>query len=85
LQAAFGCARQLVDDTEDRLSQAVIRLAHHVAVSATAAGLADEVEWLAVEAYDRMNALGVGFPGWERVFRLMSGSEPARGPVALAT
>jgi hypothetical protein len=85
LQAAFEAALQLVDDTEDVLSQAVIRLAHHIAVSATAAGLDAEVEWLAVEAYDRLSALGVGFPGWERVFRLMAGSEPAHDAVAVAT
>jgi class 3 adenylate cyclase/tetratricopeptide (TPR) repeat protein len=85
VQVAFECARQLVDGTEDRLSQAVVRLAHHVAVSATAAGLAAEVEWLAVEAYDRMNRLGVTFPGWERVFRLMSGAAPAHDAVVLAT
>jgi class 3 adenylate cyclase/tetratricopeptide (TPR) repeat protein len=81
LQVAFELALQLVDATEDRLSQAVVRLAHHVAVSATADGLDAEVEWLAVEANDRMSALGVGFPGWERVFRLMAGSEPAHDAV----
>ncbi|HWW53313.1 MAG TPA: hypothetical protein VNY84_06075, partial [Acidimicrobiales bacterium] len=71
-----------VEATEDVLLEAAVRLARRVALEVGALPGADRA---ATEAEDRLAALGVGLPGWELLFRLAAGAEPARDPLALAT
>ena len=95
MTAAFAEGRAIVDATEDRLAQAVVRLALSVALSAAVergmglaeAGPGNRVtpERAAIEAQDRLTTLGVGLPGWDLVFRMVAGQTSAPDPVAVVT
>ena len=64
-----ACAR--VDATEDRLDQAVARLAR--AVGLDAMGTPDAIEAMA-DACDRLDAMGVTASGWRTAFALAAGA-----------
>ena len=82
VESCFDDALDEVGRTEDRMTDAALRLARSVALEAAGSPSAGRA---AVEATDRLADLGVGLPGWQRVFRLAAGAEPARDEVALAT
>jgi class 3 adenylate cyclase/tetratricopeptide (TPR) repeat protein len=82
VEACFDEALEEVGRTEDRLTEAALRLARSIALEAAGSPSAARA---AVEAADSLTALGVALPGWQRVFRLAAGASPARDEVALAT
>jgi class 3 adenylate cyclase/tetratricopeptide (TPR) repeat protein len=85
LASAFAEARAEVDATEDRLAQAVVRLAHHIALSPPGDDRRPGADPLADEVHDRLERLGVTFTGWDRVLRSVGGEASAPDAVALAT
>jgi class 3 adenylate cyclase/tetratricopeptide (TPR) repeat protein len=66
-EAAFTSAQGAVDETSDRVQQAMVRLAHGIARSTLGV---DGVDALLGEARARLTALGLHDTGWERLFRL---------------
>jgi tetratricopeptide (TPR) repeat protein len=97
LLAAFDEALEAADATEDLVSQAAVRLARSFAVRAGQSlfgtlapangdgGPAALVAAAEEEAAARLDGLGVMMPGWQCVFRLAVGAEPALDPVAVGT
>ncbi|MGH9084642.1 MAG: hypothetical protein ACRDYW_04255, partial [Acidimicrobiales bacterium] len=72
--AVFDQARAAADATEDRISQALVRLAD--ALAAPARGTADAAE-RASEADRRLAELGLSDTGWRQAFSLALGVSPA--------
>lgn len=66
-EAAFEAAVGLVDATEDRIAQAVARLAHGRALEALEVAAAQEV---LADAHARLDAIGISALGWDAAFRL---------------
>jgi class 3 adenylate cyclase/tetratricopeptide (TPR) repeat protein len=62
---AFDLAEAIADGTDDRISQAVVRLAR--AAAGDAAGCPDDAN--GSEAAVRLTELGIGADGWRRLFR----------------
>lgn len=79
-EAAFADSTSAVDATGDVLAQATVRLARGVGLGALGLPGAAGAQ---AEARRRMDALGVGLAGWDRLFRLAVG--PRQGVAHLPT
>mgnify|MGYP001308322514 CR=1 FL=1 len=71
--AAFDQVRAAADATEDRVSQALVRLG--AATAASALDSADAAERMA-EADARLTELGISDTGWRQAYRLATGLAP---------
>ncbi|MEJ7585034.1 MAG: tetratricopeptide repeat protein, partial [Acidimicrobiales bacterium] len=70
-RAVLRRSRQRADATEDRLAQAITRLAESIALAALGDPTADQV---AAEAQDRLDRLGTTASGWRCAFALAAGA-----------